>query len=648
MASVYNLAVLADAPATYYRVDEAAGTSVVDSSGNSHTGTYHTTFTLQQAGAIPQDTDAAVKLTGGYITAGTTTLSGTAFSVELWFNLTSNSFGSSFPGLVTSDATAVNHKGIEIILAPVSDGHSGYVTLGNGSSHVSTAFGNGVFPTGFWYHLVVTYNGTTMTVYLNGGPLVVSTAFSGSVTAGVGPITVGAYVGGTTTAPTFVDEIAIYSTTLSAARVQAHYAAAFTPWGYPLSNLVYKSQMVYVYTSASVFIDVWRDAPLLSGFKEAIDAATSSMRVQLPRSWDNFDLYGAPGSRGTVRQGNIVKYYLYGPGLPTTGLLRYQGIIDSYEPSIAEDGQECVIITILPQSSAIADRGLGPSVTFTTTDPITQFNYWFTTTDSITGVHYLNPLTLDPSNPASSGVSVTYTWTNQTIDSIFATILQMLSGAWFFRCNPDLTVTMNQTPVTAQHTLVVGQHVTAPTYREDWSTLKNVIYYTGYTPTAGGLPIYVVATGSDLSTFGERIALLNDSRVQNTTPLTTLANGALAILDQVNVRATCRVIDYRGDAQSGLGYDIETLKVGDSCVIIDATSTAVPSTVPTAVWDTAIWDTDLWPAAATAGTPIGTVVSIVSIAYNYDYVDLELGSLQPSQDKRLLEIQKQLQDFTMI
>src|SRR5690348_12451942 len=87
---------------------------------------------------------------------------------------------------------------------------------------------------------------------------------------------------------------------------------------------LYKRQQVLVYTSAGAFIDVWRDAPLLAGFKEAVNSATTPLRVTLPRKFDAFDLAGVIGSRGTIAQGNIVQYWLYGPGLPAAGKLRFQ------------------------------------------------------------------------------------------------------------------------------------------------------------------------------------------------------------------------------------------------------------------------------------------------------------------------------------
>src|SRR6266851_1974346 len=54
-ASNYNTTVLADAPAAYWRVGEAAGTTMTDATANANNGTYAGGFTLGQTGAIVGD-----------------------------------------------------------------------------------------------------------------------------------------------------------------------------------------------------------------------------------------------------------------------------------------------------------------------------------------------------------------------------------------------------------------------------------------------------------------------------------------------------------------------------------------------------------------------------------------------------------------
>lgn len=405
-----------------------------------------------------------------------------------------------------------------------------------------------------------------------------------------------------------------------------------------------KNQIVQVFTPTGTFLDVWRDAPLLSGFKETINSATTPLKVQLPRSFDNYDQPGVSGSRGTVAQGNLVQYYLLGGNLPNIGQLRFQGIIDSIDPQISESGEESVTVTITPYSSALGDHGIATTQSFGTAntpatyvDPITMFNYWFITTDSGTGLTYANPLSLDPGNPATSGRVLQYTFQAQSLLSILNTLLLMLPANWFFRCNPDNTVTLNVPPVMAQHTFVVGQHVTNPQYSLDYTQLRNDIYISGNNPAT----INSRVTGSDITLFGQRLYTKNDNRIVDTNTAQIIAQGLLNLYDRPLVRTKFRVPDYRGGSYPYVGYDIETIKVGDSIQLIDPSSSARGSSL----WGSAVWGTDKW--GSTNGA-IGAVSQIVSLSYNWDSIDLEIGQIQPSQAAALFLLQQAFQDFTVI
>src|SRR5579885_1950374 len=261
------------------------------------------------------------------------------------------------------------------------------------------------------------------------------------------------------------------------------------PVASPLDLSGYKQQIVRAYQPDGVtFINQITDAPLLAGFKESINSAIQPLRVTLPRKFDSFDEAGISGNLGTIGLGNIWQYWLYGPGLPSTGLLRYQGVVDRYEPQITENGEESVVVTLTPQSAAVGDQGLtgvqqfgSPNQSGTWPDPITHFTYWFTHNDPITGQPYVFPLTLDPTNPTSSGTTSQYTYSQQNMLSVFNTVIQQLPANWFWRPNPDLTTTLNVAPVTAQHQFIIGRHIVAPTYSKDVTQLSNYIQVLGAT-----------------------------------------------------------------------------------------------------------------------------------------------------------------------
>ena len=492
----------------------------------------------------------------------------------------------------------------------------------------------------------------------------------------------------------------------------------------PASLQYIKQQLVLVYNAAGVFIDVWRDAPLLAGVKFAINSATSPIQVTLPRAFDNYDEAGTVGiqggsARGSIAQGNVVQYWLFGPGLPSNGLLKFQGFIDAYAPEIAESGEERLTVTLTPFDAVVGDSGLLGSQTFGTpatpasyVDPISMFNWWFSNNDPLTALPYAHPLTLSASNPATSGVTTQYTFTNQKLGSIWETIRAMLPANWFWRINADKSVTLNVAPTTAQHQFVIGQHIVAPQYRKDWTRLKNVAQVVGtglttalttaltngtaYTSlsvavlpagviagqtlvlNSGGNPsqtvtvasaassgatsvsvtsfiangnypaqtqvmlqIAATAQGSDLATYGKRATQLADNRIVDQNTAAALARGLITAYDQMLLRTRIRVVDYRGDHLTTIGYDIETIEPGDTCVItLPSDYTPLPT-----LWDNALWDNAYWDSAP--GGILQAPAIITALSYNFDYVDLEISALAPNQDVDLLTIRSAFQDFTL-
>lgn len=91
VASKYEEAVLEKKPVAYWRLGEAKGPEVFDSSGNGHKGTAHGTPVFQEKGAIQGDKNSAMKLDGkaSYIEIPghkglSQPTSGNGLTVEVW------------------------------------------------------------------------------------------------------------------------------------------------------------------------------------------------------------------------------------------------------------------------------------------------------------------------------------------------------------------------------------------------------------------------------------------------------------------------------------------------------------------------------------------------------------------------------------
>lgn len=210
-ASTFRDFVLSLNPLAYYRLgDVSNGGVLADSSGNSHTGTYGAVSShTATAGLLTGDSDQAMLMTG----AGG---EGASVSYGSWMNHTSMSWiglintGDAQARLVARESTSYAWS-VQLAGGQVRFGANGVVIVDG-----PTAVNNGV------KHLFgVTYDGTTVRIYVDGG-LDTSLVWAGPLPTPSGSdITIG-YGGGTGAGQMFsgtLDEVAIFGTALSAAQM---------------------------------------------------------------------------------------------------------------------------------------------------------------------------------------------------------------------------------------------------------------------------------------------------------------------------------------------------------------------------------------------------------------------------------------------
>lgn len=226
--------VMADSPLIYYEVNEASGTTAIDSSGNSNDGTYVGSPTFSQTPYGELDGTAITLGTGNSTGLGRINIPTAAFdpsagdwTFEAFINISSN-----LDTFWNSDIFIVR-DGVHYMFFNAVDANS--TGSGPGIYIYTSHGGNRLFLPYFndhaWHHLVVVYDdaANTFEVFIDASSLGAQTA-GNAVNSAWSPLTVFT-VGGDTegTANSFkgkVDEIAIYTSKLSPARIEAHFAAA--------------------------------------------------------------------------------------------------------------------------------------------------------------------------------------------------------------------------------------------------------------------------------------------------------------------------------------------------------------------------------------------------------------------------------------
>lgn len=220
--------VIDDSPDSYWRLEETTGDDFFDEMG-AYTGANANIPGTNRgiAGALSDGTycvNFGGDISRRIICGGAGNYTSSDFSIEFWVNAVSFASTSGVNYSVIIFKGQFDVEGYVVYIE--TNGRVNFVTNQSGASQ-TTSTATSAVATGAWYHIVITRAGAVAKIYINGSD---ATNTSGSHTnpasASGTNFQIGEYVGWSFTPDAKIDEVAIYSTALSAARVSAHYNAA--------------------------------------------------------------------------------------------------------------------------------------------------------------------------------------------------------------------------------------------------------------------------------------------------------------------------------------------------------------------------------------------------------------------------------------
>ena len=220
----YSSEVLADSPQAYYRLGEASGTTMTDSSGNSRNGTYNNTPTLGVTGALSGDTDTAATFAVGSSEDGRTAYgswldinTSNGFTVEAWVKTTATG--------TTRMVAARNNTSTDVWHLTTET--TGKPQLFIRNTAANSVLGPSAINDGNWHHVVGVWDGSNLILYVDGSQVATTAANStGLNTTASQGFNVGSR--GNLFFDGSIDEVAYYSTALSATRIGVHYTEGHT------------------------------------------------------------------------------------------------------------------------------------------------------------------------------------------------------------------------------------------------------------------------------------------------------------------------------------------------------------------------------------------------------------------------------------
>ncbi len=219
----YGVSVYNDNPTLFWRLNDASGTTAKDVSPNKQDGQFAGGVTYGQTSPVAEAAGKAVAFNGADATVASKTVfnNPTLYSEELWFKTTTTNGGKLIGFGNAQSGTSGNYD------RHVYMETNGQVTFGVWTGFTNTATSAKSYNDGVWHHMVATQSPTAgMRLYLD-GQLAGTNGQTGSQSYS------GYWrVGGDSNwccQPWFngtIDEVAVYDSALTPARVFAHYEAS--------------------------------------------------------------------------------------------------------------------------------------------------------------------------------------------------------------------------------------------------------------------------------------------------------------------------------------------------------------------------------------------------------------------------------------
>ena len=200
----------------HWKFDEGTGSTAADSSGNGHTGTLNgpAWTTLGQIGGA-LDFDGV----DDRVDVGTLSVPGSGVTLAMWFK--ADDFGVSDARLISKSTGTAEADHYFMLSTVDSGGMKLRFRLKTQGSTSTLIAGSGTLSPGVWTHAAVTYDGTMMRIYKDGGP-VGSTPKSGSMDAGNSvQVAIGRNPTGYGPFDGLIDDVRIFTRALSDAEIQA-------------------------------------------------------------------------------------------------------------------------------------------------------------------------------------------------------------------------------------------------------------------------------------------------------------------------------------------------------------------------------------------------------------------------------------------
>lgn len=390
-----------------------------------------------------------------------------------------------------------------------------------------------------------------------------------------------------------------------------------------------KRYLYKIYDSSGTYVKTWNDVISKPRFTASMGFGVGEIRVPLSRSANSF------GESEDVDYMNRLDIYSFDAEKPQ-GQIIYSGWLAKYEP-IFSGNEERVDVTFLGyafqfQNYMYADASEVTEFTHSSQDPEDIFKDILDKFTALGGTPDYNG-----GSTSATSTSVTYTFNTYTVKEALDKTIELSPEGWFYYVNPDGNIVeYGQANSDADHVFTIGRDVISIRPEKSIESMTNEVYFIGG-DTGGGSNLYKhYERSSSISSYGRFTKKLTDNRVTVSNTAQIMSERLLDVFDSPLTRTTLVIMDNHSQQNTNRGYDIESIKPGQTAKILGYTDKGNTK------WDQATWDSDKWDY------DISDISATVQVIIKVEYVEgekvvIELSNQQPQIAKRVEDINRNLE-----
>lgn len=341
-----------------------------------------------------------------------------------------------------------------------------------------------------------------------------------------------------------------------------------------------KNAYVKIYDIDENYLGMFTDF-VFTSFVSSINGGLGDLKVVIPRKFDEYD-------QAQIELGNELRIYIADTDAPS-GTLVYSGEIDSIDASVSDNEdvsincsgyvyqlaldvhEDSQTVYFKYTSEELADIVKDVIDKYNITNPQARINY---TADSVTDTGKTKTLEVFLDTP---------------LEVLFS-VIRLSDSDWYFHIDATNTLYFQEIPTTPTHYFTFGKDIVSLNYnRNTRDTKTGILFSNGLTTLDEDVVFKLYKDDTAVTNYGRRFERIRDERYVED-GADELGARLLSLYSEPINTVTLRVVDNNLDN----GYDIESIKVGDTCKVLNT------SEIP------ALTDNML----------------ITTIQYGFDYVDI--------------------------